>query len=555
MMLVGLDRHRARRREQHVGEAGLDVERLAHRRAVQRAGVVRDRGCSSVRVARTRAAEWPRGRRCASTALTVPGVERLAPPEVGARRVDGEHDAVGEPGPAASCRGWASSRSDAGAPSSRRRATGTSPGHTCRPSVVGDRRHDATTATATTMAATSAATRSASRTRGRERRAPARAAGSVRRRRGRRARARRASRRAHSTRSVLSVRRKRRVAQRAEPAEAEQHDRDAPGRERRQRERRRGSRRRAPATAPSATGNPSRGAAAAPIAPRATRADDRDGSPRRPRRAGIATFARRRRVLTAARGRSGGSAPAAGRRSCPRRAPTAPASRRAGPRADRRPRARAGGRARGGRRPRRRARPVRFVRASTRRRPRARTARADPGRQARGAPRRSLAAEPVQVDDERDADRRRAARARARRARRAARSSASGRAAPRRRETYGRTARTVSAPVPRRRRSAAGTSTRGRTGCTIAPAARGRGRDRDRRAAARRAAWRVRTKTPSGADVRSCTRTWSNTPRRVATCGMTPSAGDRGAPPRAGRIEHPHLDARRAPVAAVTCRS
>ena len=36
---------------------------------------------------------------------------------------------------------------------------------------------------------------------------------------------------------------------------------------------------------------------------------------------------------------------------------------------------------------------------------------------------------------------------------------------------------------------------------------------------------RVRTKTPSGADVRSCTRTERNTPRRAAVCGSRPSAG------------------------------
>ncbi len=36
---------------------------------------------------------------------------------------------------------------------------------------------------------------------------------------------------------------------------------------------------------------------------------------------------------------------------------------------------------------------------------------------------------------------------------------------------------------------------------------------------------RVRTKTPSGAEVRSWMRTERNTPRRVAVCGSRPSAG------------------------------
>ena len=56
---------------------------------------------------------------------------------------------------------------------------------------------------------------------------------------------------------------------------------------------------------------------------------------------------------------------------------------------------------------------------------------------------------------------------------------------------------------------------------------------------------RVRTNTPSGAEVRTWTRTKLNTPRRVAVCGIVPSRGRRGAPERAGRIEEPHVDARR----------
>ena len=117
----------------------------------------------------------------------------------------------------------------------------------------------------------------------------------------------------------------------------------------------------------------------------------------------------------------------------------------------------------------------------------------------------------------------RAGRARARRARRAAAldgQCTSRAASP---GTYGRTVRTRSAPVPETA-SAAGASTRGRTGCTIAPAVRARGATAIGARNATRA-WRVRTKTPSGADVRICTRTWSKTPRRVATCGMMPSVG------------------------------
>ena len=77
--LVGLDRDRARRREHDVREAGLDVERLAHRPAVERADVVgigRDRR----RRCRSRASGVGRGSDCVHV-VPVPLVEGLAPPE------------------------------------------------------------------------------------------------------------------------------------------------------------------------------------------------------------------------------------------------------------------------------------------------------------------------------------------------------------------------------------------------------------------------------------------------------------------------------------------
>jgi hypothetical protein len=89
--------------------------------------------------------------------------------------------------------------------------------------------------------------------------------------------------------------------------------------------------------------------------------------------------------------------------------------------------------------------------------------------------------------------------------------------------TYGRTARTTSLPVPVTV-CGDGESTRGGTGCIAIPLASGCGAMVIGDGSATRAC-RVRRKTPSGADVRICTRTWSNTPRRVAMCGTIPSVG------------------------------
>ena len=96
--LVGLDRHRARRGEHDVGEARSsmwNVWRIAgpvERAVVER--VDRDRRPrprSPIERLRPRIGSGPRP--------AVPRVERLAAPEVGAGRVDGEHDPVREPRP------------------------------------------------------------------------------------------------------------------------------------------------------------------------------------------------------------------------------------------------------------------------------------------------------------------------------------------------------------------------------------------------------------------------------------------------------------------------
>ena len=281
-----------------------------------------------------------------------------------------------------------------------------------------------------------------------------------------------------------------------------------------------------PATAPSAAGNPSRGAAAAPIAPRAsalTTATGRHGDPGAPgsrRSRGEDRCSQRLEGDRAGRRRRPGDAHVRGAH--PLHGPVVGWGRG---RAAHRVREPAPELARVG--DRRRARTVRLrssrgAAGSHARGPRARSR--PPG--SRRSPRASPAPRGRRVPSDRRRARRlrsRAGRARARRARRAARSSASGRAAPRRRERTG-------GPCARGRRrcrrpaSAAGASTRGRTGCTIAPAVRARGATVIGAGSATRA-WRVRTKTPSGADVRICTRTWSNTPRRVATCGMMPSVG------------------------------
>ncbi len=89
---------------------------------------------------------------------------------------------------------------------------------------------------------------------------------------------------------------------------------------------------------------------------------------------------------------------------------------------------------------------------------------------------------------------------------------------------YGRTARTVS-PVPahEQRRAARGPVRRG-SACNTAWATPGRGATTIGAGSLTRML-RVRTNTPSGADVRSWMRTVRKTPRRVAVCGSRPSAG------------------------------
>ena len=132
---------------------------------------------------------------------------------------------------------------------------------------------------------------------------------------------------------------------------------------------------------------------------------------------------------------------------------------------------------------------------------------------------------PAQVDDERDAERGRRLVLAHDESRRGARSSASARAGPDRRATYGRTgAHGVAAAAHEQRRAA---RRRVRRAPAAAPAARrvGRGATDDRRAAARRAACasgRTRRAAPTSAAARAPTGT-----RRAAT----PTCGERARRP------------------------
>ena len=132
---VGLDGHRARRREHDVGVAGLDAERLTHRLTGERAGIGlvardRDHGSALVEHRRLRVGLRPR--------VTVPAVERLTPPELAARRVHREHDAIREsrPGGHVELRGGAQRRRRAEKITDRRVETGP---HVAA-QVLGDRR-------------------------------------------------------------------------------------------------------------------------------------------------------------------------------------------------------------------------------------------------------------------------------------------------------------------------------------------------------------------------------------------------------------------------------
>ena len=233
-----------------------------------------------------------------------------------------------------------------------------------------------------------------------------------------------------------------------------------------------------PATAPSAAGNPSRGAAAAPIAPSAsalTAATGRHGEPGAPGTA--LAWPRGPHAAAHSGSRAIGRGGPGGRTVLTSVARNDCTGQSSGGVAGAPPdRARADARGPARRRPGAKRGPSgSFVATSTGHRaqtPRRRSPR--PGsRPLRGRLRPGVPS----VPSDRRRGRRlrsRADRARGRRARRAGRSTASARAAPGRRgRTGGRRARRRH---PHRETPAQrGASTRGRTGCTIAPAVRGRG--------------------------------------------------------------------------------
>ena len=537
--LVGLDLDRARRREHDLGELGLDVERLPHRRAGERAVVDTDRQEPSCRVHRSRDERLPT---VGSDRVHVrpSHVSNVSPRQNSGRgRVDGEHDPIREPRPLASCRAGRSRAATTGA--SAKSSTGADRRRARRaPELIGERRHEHDRGDRDD---------DRDRSRRRARVSPARGASGAPASSGAivLASARSASTSAtivataQHTRSVLVVgARERRVAQRAETADAEQHAPRPAGSGSTAARGRRARAATAPASAPTAIGSPMRG--------RGDRADgaERDrGRDRDNRRHGdpgadgrwssrvdvVDDVVERGRILVHARA------------DVHRRRTTCSTDQPAAVRRRSTDRARAGAQTRGGRRPRRDTGPR--LRACSTSRPPARERRAA---DARGAARGSLdvVGRAGEVDDEREPRRRRRLVL-----------AHDEIAAPRARRPVHEPRRVAGHVRPDRAHGVAGPCADGRCARQRVDVvgARGRdrdtdrersGRDRDRRSGSATRTRRVRTKTPSGADVRSSTRTCSNTPRRAATRGTTPSAGDAGAPPLARRVEHAHLDPARA---------
>ena len=519
---VGLDRHRARRREHDVGELRLDVEGLAHRlrrRARRRRWESRrDRDHVAARGRAASAASRTATTRGRSTCRT------SAPARTRHGRASTVNTTRSERrGPLGHVELSVARNDDGAAIASPN--DGSSPGQTWRPRwsvIVGP---SATTATAAITAIATDDARDLARAL-RERRARRQRRVPARRRRGRRAGARRAWP-PPSTRAAGSCRRPRTTrggARRAHRARAAPRRRAGSTATATRSTPSSAGRPRRPAT-PSTTGKPARLAAIAPTAPSATRdgnRDDRATATRAPRASGT-----RRGTSLLMRGRP--------RRASPRAAaPGSPAPARA----SRRPRSRASttGAETG---------PARLARATPERAARGERRPPDARGAARGVARPSSGVA-VEIDDERDADRggrlvlahdqRPAARARrpVHEPRRVAGHVRAARHAPcRPRPGIG-----VDAVASNRRGALVQSGARPRPQLSPSGAARPRARPAGRRA--RPVCARTRRAAPTCAARSARVR---NTPRRFATRGITPSAGAAVTHHSPGRIEHAHLDA------------